>query len=328
MRRRELLAFVACVAGLPPASWAQQKRGVRSVGIITNLSEADPEGQARAGALVQELRNAGWIDGQNLRLFYRWPVGDGELIRKHSREVLAELPDVIVAGSSPVVAALQQLTSTVPVVFVNVIDPVGGGFVARLNRPGGNFTGFTAFEYGIATKWLDVLKQVAPHVARVAVVRDPTTAAGGGQLGAIQGIAPFFKVEPTAITERNPSELESSIGEFARQPNGGLVVTAAPLTTVHRRLIVSLAARHKLPAVYPFEFFAAEGGLISYGPDLVDPYRHAAGYVARILKGENPAELPVQAPTKFRLAVNMKTAKSLGLDVPAPLLATADRVIE
>lgn len=327
MRRRQFITNSGAALLAAPAL-AQQGQRVRHVGVITNLAQSDPEGQARIAALEQGLQKLGWHSGRNIRFDHRWPVGDSEQIRRHAAEIVEIAPDVIVAGSSPVVVALQQLRTGVPVVFVNVIDPVGGGFAASLNRPGGRFTGFTAFEYGISSKWLEVLKEIAPHVTRVGVIRDPTTAAGGGQLGAIQAVAPLFRIEPAAINERSPSEIERGVGDFARKPNGGLVVTAAPLTTVYRKVIIELAARYRLPAVYPFRFFADAGGLISYGPDLVDPYRLAAGYVDRILKGDKPADLPVQAPTKFDLVVNIKTANALGLVVPTMLVSSANHVIE
>jgi putative ABC transport system substrate-binding protein len=288
----------------------------------------DPEGQARIAAFRQGLQKLGWTEGVNLQLDVRWTAGDADLDRKFAAELVALTPDVILATASPTVAALQAATRTVPVVFANAVDPVGAGFVDSLPRPGGNATGFVLFEYGISAKWLELLKEIAPHVTRVAVLRDPAIAAGTGQFGAIQSVAPSFGVELTPVNVRDPGEIERVVSAFARSLNGGLIVTASPLATLHRNLIVTLAARHKLCAVYNLRQFVTAGGLISYGPDIVDLYPRAAGYVDRILKGEKPADLPVQAPTKYELIINRKTARELGLTIPPALLSRADVVIE
>jgi putative ABC transport system substrate-binding protein len=277
---------------------------------------------------LQGLQQSGWTDGRNVRIDTRWAAGNIDDMRKYAAELVALAPDVILASGSSTVGPLQQATRAVPIVFVQVPDPVGAGFVDSLARPGGNATGFTLFEYGISGKWLELLKQVAPHVTRAAVLRDPLMAAGSGQLGAIQSVAPSFGVELTPLGVRDAGEIERGITAFARGSNGGLIVTASTLATLHRELIITLATRHKLPAVYYFRFFATAGGLISYGPDPIDPFRLAAGYVDRILKGEKPADLPVQAPTRYELVINLKTAKALGLEVPATVLIRADEVIE
>jgi ABC-type uncharacterized transport system substrate-binding protein len=266
--------------------------------------------------------------GRNLQIDHRWTSADPDRIRKSVAELVALAPDVIQATSSPVTAALLQATRTVPIVFAQVADPVGSGLVESLARPGGNATGFTVFEYGISVKWLELLKEIAPQVMRAAILRDPAIASGIGQMAAIQGVAPGFGVELHPLGVRDATEIERAVTAFARSSNGGLIVTASPLTLLHRQLIISLAVRHQLPTVYPLRFFVADGGLISYGPNTIDPYRRAAVYVDRILKGEKPADLPVQAPTKYELVVNIKTAKALGLEVPPTLLARADEVIE
>jgi putative ABC transport system substrate-binding protein len=268
----------------------------------------------------------GWTIGRNVRIDARWAAGNADNFRKYAAELVALAPDGILATSTQAVAALQQATHTVPIVFVQVIDPVGAGMVASLARPGGNTTGFTVFEYGMSGKWVELLKEITPGVRRVAVLRD--LAIGIAQLAAIQAVAPSFGVELTVIGVRDADEIESAIAAFARSPNGGLIVTASTSAAIHRELISTLAARHRLPAVYSFRYFVMAGGLISYGPDSIDPYRRAAGYVDRILRGEKPADLPVQAPTKYELVINLKTAKALGLEVPPTLLARADEVIE
>ena len=288
----------------------------------------DTESSPRIAAFLRGLQHLGWTDGRNVRIDTRWAAGDANLHRRYAAELVALAPDVILATASPTVAALQAATRTVPIVFAHAADPVGAGFVDSLARPGGNATGFILFEYGISAKWLELLKEFAPRVKRVAVLRDPATAAGMGQFGAIQSVAPSFGVELRPVNTRDPGEIERAITNFAAEPNGGLIVTANPLATFHRGLIIGLAARHRLPAVYPLRFYVTSGGLISYGPELVDQYRRAAGYVDRILKGEKPADLPVQAPTKYELTINLKTAKALGLEVPEKLLARADEVIE
>jgi putative ABC transport system substrate-binding protein len=274
------------------------------------------------------LQELGWTDGRNARIEYRWGAGDVGRISRYAAELVALAPDIILSSGSPSVAALQQATGGVPIVFVAVVDPVGSGFVESLARPGGNITGFTLFEYGISGKWLELLKEIAPRVTRVAVLRDPALASGGGQLGAIQSAAPSFGVELSPVGVRDAGEIERTVTAFARGPNGGLIVTGSTLATVHRDLIVMLAARHKLPTVYPQRYYVTGGGLVSYGADLVDPYRRGANYVDRILKGDKPADLPVQAPTKYELVINLKTAKALGLEIPQTLLARADEVIE
>jgi putative ABC transport system substrate-binding protein len=270
----------------------------------------------------------GWIDGHNVRIIARWGAGDAVRIRRYAAELVASRPDVILATTSPSVAALQQATRTVPIVFASVVDPVGGGFVDSLTRPGGNTTGFTLFEYGLSGKWPDLLKQIAPSVTRAAVLRDATLMTSVGQFAVIQAVAPSLGVELNPVGVRDAGEIERGVTTFARGSNGGLIVTGSPLTAVHRDLIVTLATQHHLPAVYPFRYFATSGGLIAYGPNSVDPYRRAAGYVDRILKGEKAADLPVQAPTDYELVINLKTAKALDLTVPDTVLARADEVIE
>jgi putative ABC transport system substrate-binding protein len=274
------------------------------------------------------LQQLGWTDGGNVRIDYRWAADDVDRLRRYAAELVALAPDVILANATPSVAALQQTTRTVPVVFVNVADPVGAGFVASLARPGRNVTGFLLFEYGISAKWLELLKEIAPGVTRAAVLRESAIAAGPGQFGAIQAVAPAVGVQVSPIDVRGAGEIERDITAFAQSPNGGLIVTGSPAATVYRGLIISLAAKYRLPAVYNSRFYATSGGLLSYGPDYTEQFRRAAGYVDRILKGEKPADLPVQAPTKYELVINLKTAKALGLDVPAQLLARADEVIE
>ena len=298
------------------------------IGVFTPLAEDDPVGQARIAAFLQGLQHTGWTDGGNVRIDYRWSAGDDERVRKYAAELVALAPDVILATGSATVGALLQATRTIPIVFPIAVDPVGAGFVESLARPGGNATGFLLFEYGISGKWLELLKEIAPKLKRVAILRDPSIAAGSGQLGAIQSVAPSLGVELSPFGVRDGGEIERAIDAFARVPNSGLIVTGTPLATVHRDLIITLAVRHKLPAVYYDRLFVSAGGLISYGPDILDQYRRAAAYVDRILKGEKPADLPVQAPTKYELVINLKTAKALGLEIPPTLLARADEVIE
>jgi putative ABC transport system substrate-binding protein len=329
MRRREFFALLGGAAGAwPLAARAQQSDRMRRIGVLMSLASDDPESMARIAAFLQGLQERGWTVGRNAQIDYRFDAGDAARSRKYAAELVALAPDVILATSTPVTAALLDATRTVPIVFVQVPDPVANGFVTSLSRPGGNATGFTVFEYGTSAKWLELLKEIAPRVTRVAVLRDPTIAPGIGQLAAIQGVAPAFGVEVHPIGVREPGEIERAITAFARSSNDGLIVLANTLAIVHRDLIIALAARHRLPAVYAVRFFVTSGGLISYGFDSIDPYRRAAGYVDRILKGEKPADLPVQAPTKFELAINLKTAKALGLEVPATVLARADEVIE
>jgi putative tryptophan/tyrosine transport system substrate-binding protein len=328
MRRREFIAALGGAVAWPLAARAQQPERMRRIGLLVPATVNDSEYQTRLQAFLRGLQQSGWTIGRNVRIDTRWATTKPDDIRRHAAELVALAPDVIVASTSVAVAALQQLAHTVPVVFASVIDPVGAGFVESLARPGGNATGFALFEYGMSGKWLELLKQIAPSVTRVAVLRDSTTAAGIGQLGAIQAVAPAFGVELSPISVRDAPEIERAVTAFARGSNDGLIVTPAPSVLIHRDLIIAVAARHNLPAVYPFRFFVKGGGLISYGPDLVDQYRLAAGYVDRILKGEKPADLPVQAPTRYELAINLKTAKALDLDVPQSLLARANEVIE
>ena len=301
---------------------------MRRIGVLMPLAAADAQGQARFAAFVQGLGELGWTDGRNVRIDIRWAAGDADRFRKYAAELVALAPDVILTGGSASAVPLLQATRTVPIVFAIVPDPVGAGFVASLARPGGNATGFTTFEYGIGAKWLQLLKEIAPGVARAAVIRDAATPSGMGTWGAIQSVAPSFGVELRPVSVRDAGEIERAVAAFARSANGGLIVTGSALAAVHRELIVTLAARHKLPAVYFERFFVTAGGLISYGPDFLDQYRRAADYVDRILKGKKPADLPVQAPTKYQLVLNLKTAKALGLAVPPALLARADEVIE
>jgi putative tryptophan/tyrosine transport system substrate-binding protein len=330
MQRRE---FITLFGGAVASAWtfpasAQQSERVRRIGNLMNVAADDTVGPTRIAAFSQGLRELGWIDGRNIRIDHRWAANNSELYRKYAEELVALAPDVILATASPSVLALQQATRTIPVVFVQVIDPVGAGLVASLARPGGNVTGFTAFEYGISPKWLELLKEIAPPIRRVAVVRDSTLTAGIGQFAAIQTASPSFGVELSAIDVRAADDIERAITAFARESSGGLIVTASPSIAVHRKLIFTLADRYKLPATYPFRYYANEGGLIAYGPDFDDQYRRAAGYVDRILRSEKPGDLPVQTPTKYELAINLKTAKALGLDVPPALLARANELIE
>jgi putative ABC transport system substrate-binding protein len=330
MNRR---TFIALLGGAPVA-WplaarARQPDRVRRIGVLMHLPENDPETRARVRALLEGLQQLGWTDGRNVRIDYRFGAADVERSRRYAAELIALAPDVIQASGTGPVAALQQASRTVPIVFVQIPDPVNAGFVESLSRPGGNATGFTVWEeFGTSGKWLELLKEVAPHVTRVAVLRDPTIPAGIGQTGAIQSVAPSLGVQVSPVGVRDSGEIERSISAFAREANGGLIVLGAPLAIMQRELISTLAVRHGLPAVYPARLFVAAGGLISYGPDSIDPYRRVAGYVDRILKGEKPADLPVQNPTKFELVINLKTAKALGLEIPATLLARADEVIE
>ena len=326
--RRELLAALGgAAAAWPRAARAQQPSGVRRIGVLMNLASEDAEGQARLAAFHQGLQQLGWTVGRNVQIDYRWGAGNADRIRKFAAELVALAPDVILSAGSPSVAALQQATRSVPIVFVLVVDPVSSGFVDSLARPGGNITGFAWAEYSIGGKWLELLKEIAPGMTQAAVIRDAALTAGGGQLGVIQAVAPSVRAM-TPVNVRDAGEIERAITAFARSPNGGLIVTGSTLAAVHRDLIVTLAARHKLPAIYFARYFVVGGGLISYGPGLVDQFRHAASYVDRVLKGEQPADLPVQAPVKYELAINLKTAKALGLEVPPTLLARADEVFE
>jgi putative tryptophan/tyrosine transport system substrate-binding protein len=328
MRRRDFILLLGAAPTWPVAVGAQQPERVRHIGVLMTLAAGDQQSQRRIAAFVQGLEKLGWTDGRNMRIDYRWSAANAEDIRKYAVELAALAPDVILAAASPAVGALLQATPTVPIVFVNVADPVGAGYADSLARPGRNATGFTNFEYSMGGKWLALLKEIAPSVVRVAVFRDPAIASGPGQFGAIQAVAPSVGVELSAINVRDTGEIERSVLAFARSGNGGMIVTGSPLSVVHRDLIIRLAAEHKLPAVYFERFFAAGGGLISYGPDQADDFRRSAAYVDRILKGERPAELPVQTPTRYQLAINLKTAKALALTVPESLLARADELIE
>jgi putative tryptophan/tyrosine transport system substrate-binding protein len=329
VKRRDFITLLGgAAAAWPLAARAQQGERLRRIGVLMNGAADDPEGQARLIAFVQALQQFGWTDGRNVRIDTRWAAGDADRIRQYAAEFAAPAPDVILATGSFGVGPLLQATRAVPIVFVIVPDPVGAGFVDNLARPGGNATGFLQFEYALSGKWLELLKQVAPSVTRAAVIRDPAITAGIGQFGVIQSVAQSLGVEVSPVNVRDPGEIERAVAAFARTPNVGLIVTGSALATVHRRLIINLAARHKLPAAYVSRYFVTDGGLISYGADLVDQYRQAAGYVDRILKGEKPADLPVQAPTKYELVINLKTAKALGLQIPDKLIAIADEVIE
>jgi putative ABC transport system substrate-binding protein len=307
---------------------AQQPERVRRVGALIYLGANDPEAQQYSAAFTQALQEFGWIVGRNLQIEFRWTHGDADLVRKYAAELVAQSPDVILAAGGSHVGPLQQASRSVPIVFVQVTDPVGGGFVSSLARPGGNTTGFTVFEFDIGAKWLELLKQIAPRMTRVAVLRDPANPSGTGLFGAMQAMAPGLGVEVSPVGLRDAGEIERGVTAFARSADGGLVVTPSGLAIVNRDIIVKLAARLRLPAVYPFRDFAFEGGLLSYGPDVVDQYRRAAGYVDRILKGERPADLPVQRSTKLELVLNLKTAKALGITIPQSLLLRADEVIQ
>jgi putative tryptophan/tyrosine transport system substrate-binding protein len=332
MKRREFIALIGGAAATwPLAARAQQQPGerMRRIGVLTGGPRPDDQdAQANIAAFVEGLRQLGWTDGRNLRIDYRWGLGQADTIRKHAVELAGLAPDVILSSGTASLAPLLQATPAVPIVFVNVADPVGGGFVDSLSRPGGNATGFMQFEYDLSGKWVELLKQIAPNVTRAAVLRDPALPSGIGQFAVIQSVAPSAGLEVRPVSVRDGAEIERALAAFARSPNGGLIVTSSALTARHRELIIALAARHKLPAVYYRRYFATTGGLISYGYDLVGQFQRAAGYVDRILKGEKPADLPVQAPTRYELVINLKTAKALGLDVPPMLLARADEVIE
>jgi putative ABC transport system substrate-binding protein len=330
MRRREFIGLLgSAVAAWPEKAKAQQGDRMRRVGVLMASAADDAQFQFWFGAFVQGLGQLGWTDGRNVRIDTRWATSNADDLRRHAAELAALAPDVLVAATGTATAApLLQATRTVPIVFVQVIDPVGAGFVASLAQPGGNATGFTSFEYGLSGKWLEFLKQIAPSMTRAAVLRDPAVASGIGQFAALQAGAPSLGVELSPVDVRDAPEIERALTAFARSGNGGLIVTPSPAAGRHRDLIATLVARHKLPAVYGSRHYVAAGGLISYGPDLVDQYRRAAGYVDRILKGEKPADLPVQAPTKYELVINLKTAKAIGLTVPPSLLARADEVIE
>ena len=327
MTRRAFITLLAGAAAWPLAAGAQQPERIRRVGVLMNLTADDPEAPGRVAAFAQGLGELGWTIGRNVRIDYRWGANDPDRGRRYADELIALVPDVILASGSTAVRPLLQVTRT-SIVFVQVTDPVGLGLVASLARPGGNATGFMLYEYGMSGKWLELLKELAPRVARAGVLRDSSSPGGIGQFAAIQAVAPSMGMELSPLDVRDAGEIERVIALFGRSSDGGLIVTGSALAAAHRKLIVALAARHRLPAVYPFRYFATSGGLISYGPDTTDPFRRAAGYVARILNGEKPGDLPVQAPTKYELVINLKTAKALGLEVPPTLLARADEVIE
>ena len=329
IRRREFITLLGGAAATwPDAARAQQPERVRRIGVLLGLSANDPEGEARIGAFSQALHQLGWTDGLNIQILRRFTDGDADRARAYAAELVALAPDLVLTSGASTTGVILPATRTVPVVFVGAADPVGAGFVDSLARPGGNVTGFISYEYSMSGKWLELLKEIAPGMKRVAVLRDPAVSAGTGQFGAIQTAAPSFGVELSPINVRDAAEIEQAITAFERPGKGGLIVTTSASVLAHRNLIIALAARHKLPAIYYARFYVTSGGLASYGPDYRDQYRRAAGYVDRILKGEKPADLPVQGLNKFELAINLKTTKALGLDVPLTLLARADEVIE
>jgi putative ABC transport system substrate-binding protein len=329
MRRRDFIKVIGGgAAAWPLVMRAQQPEQMRRIGVLMNRVAGDPEGKARVAAFQHGLQQFGWTDGRNVRIDIRWGEDDVDRERQYAAELVALAPDVILAAGTLAVAASQRVTRTLPIVFVGVGDPVGAGFVDSLARPGGNTTGFMVYEYSLSGKWLELLKEIAPSVTRAAVLRDPDSPAGIGQFSAIEAAAQRLGVEVIPVSVRDAGEIERGVAAFARAANGGLIVTPSGRVSLHRDLIIAVADRYKLPAVYPFQYMVTGGGLISFAPDWVDQYRPAAGYVDRILKGEKPADLPVQTPTKYELVINLKTAKALGLDVPPSLLAAADEVIE
>jgi len=329
MKRRTFIAGLGSAATWPVVAQAQQPARMRRIGVLMNLAADDPESLTRIAAFHQGLQEVGWNIGRNVQIDYRSGLGDADRYRRYAAELVALAPDVILATGGTTVKPLLQATRTVPIVFVQMIDPVGQGYVASLERPGGSVTGFMIIEFSISGKWPELLKQIAPSVTRVAVLRDPALGSGTSQFAVIQAVAASLRMEEvTPVDVRDVGETERAVAAFARGSNGGLIVTTSTLAQVHRELIITLAARHRLPAVYPFRYFVTGGGLISYGPDTIDQYRRAAGYVDRILKGEKPADLPVQMPTKYVTVLNLKTAKALGLTIPETLLATADEVIQ
>jgi putative ABC transport system substrate-binding protein len=327
MQRREFIGLTVGAAAWPLVVQAQQPAKMKRVGVLIGITD-DAEGQARLRAFQKGLQDLGWTEGRNVHFDVFFAAGETELARRDATELISRAPDVILGSGASVIATLQQQTKTIPIVFAQVVDPVNSGFVGSLAQPGGNITGFASLDYGVGTKWVEILKEIAPQVKRVAVLRDPTIPAGSGQLGAIQGVAPTFGVEVVALDVRDAGTIERAVGTFSQQPNGGLIVLANPASTVHRELIVRLVERQRLPAIYPYAYFVRSGGLISYGIDNSDLWRRAASYVDRILNGESPANLPVQQPTKYVLAINLKTAKTLGLTVPPTLLNRADEVVE
>src|SRR5215470_12728192 len=328
MKRREFITLIGCAAACPLTARAQQGERMRRIGVLVSHTADDPQGKPRVAAFLQGLQQLGWTEGRNVQIDIRWGVADTASARRYAAEMVALAPDVILTAASTATAAMQEATRTLPIVFVNVADPVAAGYVASLARPGGNITGFTFVEYGLSGKWLELLKEIASDVKRVAVLRDPNIAAGIGQFAIIQSAAASFKVEASPMDVRNADEIERAIRDFAGTSNGGLIVTASPAALVHRKLIVTLANQHRLPTVYFSRDFVKDGGLISYGADTTAPFGQAAGYVDRILKGEKPADLPVQAPTKNELVINAETARMLGLTVPPAVLSRADEVIE
>ena len=327
MRRRQFISGLATAAAWPLLASAQQGERVRRVGLLQGGSD-DAQSHPNSSAFAQRLQQLGWVEGQNLRIDYRWAEGNAERARKYAEELIALAPDVVLASSSSSLTPLLQATTTVPIVFVGVVDPVGAGFIESLSRPGGNATGFTFFDYDLSAKWLELLKQIGPRVKRAAILRDPTIASGIAQFAVIQYVAPSAGVELTSVDVRDETAMESAIARFARSGDGGVIVTASPLALAHRDQVVALLTRFKLPAVYFARQFVVRGGLAAYGVDTVDQFRRAASYVDRILRGEKPADLPVQAPTKYELALNLKAAKELGIEIPATLVARADEVIE
>ena len=330
IRRREFITLLGgAAAAWPVAARAQQAERMRRIGVLVGAQRPDdPESQANFAAFLQRLQQLGWDESRNVQIDYRWGLGNADNVRKYAMELAAIAPDVILTSGTSTITPLLQVTRTLPIVFVNVADPVGAGFVDSLSRPGGNTTGFLQFEYGLSAKWLELLKESAPSVTRAAVLRDPSITAGIGQFAIIQSLASSVGVEVSPVNVRDAGEIERAVAAFARAGNGGLIATTSALTLLHRDLIIALAARHRLPAVFNRRTYVVSGGLLSYGADLVDQYRQAAAYVDRILKGEKPADLPVQAPTKYELVINLKTAKALGLEIPPSLLARADEVIE
>jgi putative ABC transport system substrate-binding protein len=330
MNRREFITLLGGAAAASPlAARAQRGERVRRIGVLSTVPADDSESQVRMAAFHQGLQETGWVVGRNLRIDYRWSgAGDAEQVRKYANELIALAPEVILAVTTSAVGALQQATRTTPIVFVQVSDPVGAGFVESLARPGGNTTGFTLFEFGLSAKWLELLKEIAPNVTRALVLREPTLTSGIAQFAVIQSAGPLLGVELSPVGVSGASEIERAVAAMAQRSNGGLIVLPGSLTLLHRKLIITLAAQYRLPAVYPFRYHINDGGLISYGPDAIEQYRRAGGYIDRILKGEKPADLPVQAPTKYELVINLKTAKALGLEIPPTVLARADEVIE
>ena len=327
MRRREFIFGGAATAWSVTAR-AQQDERVRRIGVLLPAAADDAEVQIWLAAFLQALAQLGWTIGRNMRVDIHWATPNANKIRQHAAELAAKAPDIILTGGTSTTAPMLQATRTVPIVFATVVDPVGAGLIDSLARPGGNATGFLLYEYSLGAKWLELLKQIAPTITRVAVLRDASTASGTGQFAAIQAVAPSLKIDVIPVNMREAGDLERTVSSFARSPNGGLILTGSGLSILHRDLVIALAARHKLPAIYYEKFFVSAGGLISYGSDRIELYRLAAGYVNRILRGENPADLPVQAPTKFELVINLKTAKALGLSVPPILLATATETFQ